>query len=81
MFNLKITGYVRDAIIGSIIDTWCDLVKSIMSDYFFTLAWINTYHAGIGFTEHKMCLLSQISDILMSISRINEPIPGMFVLI
>ena len=28
----------------------------------------------------KLCLVSHISDILMSISQINEPIPGMFVL-
>ena len=38
----------------------------------------NTYHTGIGLTEQ--CLLSQISEILTCISRINEPIPGMFVL-
>ena len=31
--------------------------------------------------SQEVCLLSQISEILTSISRNNEPIPGMFVLI
>ena len=35
---------------------------------------VNAYHAGIGFTEQKKCLLSQFLEILMSISQINEPI-------
>ena len=38
-------------------------------------------NAALVFTEQKFSsLLSQISEILTCISRINEPIPGMFVL-
>ena len=33
------------------------------------------------YSEQKKCLLSQFFEISMSISQINEPIPGMFVLI
>ena len=42
---------------------------------------LNTLNAGIGFTVRTSVLLSQISVILICISQINEPIPGMFVLI
>ena len=39
----------------------------------------NIYHAAMVLLSKK-CFLSQISEILMSISRIIEQIPGMFVL-
>ena len=39
------------------------------------------FQRGHWFTEQIVCLLSQISVILTFISRINEPIPGMFVLL
>ena len=42
---------------------------------------VNTYHTGIGFTAQKCsCFLTFLKN-LMAISQINEPIPGMFVLI
>ena len=37
-----------------------------------------TENCYIGFTEQKNMFVSQISEFLKSISRINEPIPGMF---
>ena len=49
--------------------------------YVVTAVSLLTLNAGIGFTERKSLLLSQISVILTCISQINEPIPGMFVLI
>ena len=42
---------------------------------------IKTLNAGVGFSERKSVLLPQMSVILTCISRINEPISGMFVLI
>ena len=42
---------------------------------------VNTLNAGIGFTKRKSVFLSQFLVILTCILRINEPIPGMFVLI
>ena len=41
----------------------------------------NTLNAGIGFIERKSVFLSHVSVNLTCILRINEPIPGMFVLI
>ena len=41
----------------------------------------NPYHAGnMEFTEQNEAKISEISEILTAISRITEPIPGMFVL-
>ena len=41
---------------------------------------VNTYHAGIVFIEQNEAKIVDISEMLMAISRITEPIPGMFVL-
>ena len=42
---------------------------------------VNTLNVGIGFTEQKCSYFLTFLKILTAISRINEPIPGMFVLI
>ena len=57
--------------------SWSELVLKMK---WLTEVWLNTYHTGNDFTEQKLCMHSNISEILRVISRISEPITGMFIL-
>ena len=62
------------------IDIWIKTFPFLDKGLTRRISIINTWSAGIGFNEQN-CLSFVTFEIPTTISRINEPIPGMFVLI
>ena len=75
-YHLHTPAHPHPEIEGSVL--FRDSITSLSTE---SLPIINTYHAGFGFSEQNCVCFLTFSEILTAISRTNEPIPGMFVLI